>query len=186
MRSAVIIASFVGVEPRKMFQRQLPVACLEWSLTPALVFLILPLTRRVEMSMITCHECASEISDTAKACPKCGAKVAHARIWPWIVGVPLGLFVVMMVIGMLSGGSSPTYTKDEICNQSSQAAYAIATDYPSMGLTGAVDAAIASGRYPAAGDKVVASTGLVVMTNSGMTPTRVSASVLANCKAAVQ
>lgn len=27
------------------------------------------------MAMITCHECSAEISDQAKACPKCGAPV---------------------------------------------------------------------------------------------------------------
>jgi hypothetical protein len=32
------------------------------------------ITRKIEMALIKCHECSSEISTEAKNCPKCGAK----------------------------------------------------------------------------------------------------------------
>jgi hypothetical protein len=51
------------------------------------------------MAMITCEECNKEISSTAKACPHCGAKVPHAKVWPWVVGVPIALFVAFMIFG---------------------------------------------------------------------------------------
>ena len=49
------------------------------------------------MAMITCQECKNEISSTAKSCPRCGAKVPHAKVWPWVVGVPVALFVAFMI-----------------------------------------------------------------------------------------
>jgi hypothetical protein len=57
------------------------------------------------MAMTNCKECGTEISTTAKACPKCGAVVPKKRIWPWIVGVPVGLFAVLMVWGTIIGNS---------------------------------------------------------------------------------
>jgi hypothetical protein len=51
------------------------------------------------MAMINCHECKAEISSTAKACPKCGAKVPTKPIWPWLLGVPFGLLILMMIWG---------------------------------------------------------------------------------------
>ncbi|MBN8714581.1 MAG: zinc ribbon domain-containing protein [Xanthomonadales bacterium] len=63
------------------------------------------------MAMTTCKECSKEISDTAKACPHCGAKVPHASVWPWIIGVPIALFVAMMVIGTVAGSSPEAQAK---------------------------------------------------------------------------
>lgn len=51
------------------------------------------------MSMTTCRECGGEISTTARACPKCGAVVPRPKIWPWVVGAPLVLFLLMLVYG---------------------------------------------------------------------------------------
>lgn len=42
------------------------------------------------MALISCKDCGSEISTSAKACPKCGAKVPKLKLWLWI---PLGLVV---------------------------------------------------------------------------------------------
>lgn len=52
------------------------------------------------MTMINCSECNQQISSTAKACPNCGAKVPHAKIWPWIVGVPVVLFIAFLLYGV--------------------------------------------------------------------------------------
>ena len=51
------------------------------------------------MAMTKCGECGNEISTTAKACPKCGAVVPGRRLWPWFVGVPVGLFILMLIYG---------------------------------------------------------------------------------------
>lgn len=53
--------------------------------------------------MITCSDCGTEISKSAKACPKCGSTQHKTSIWPWIIGVPIGLFLLVMVIGAFTG-----------------------------------------------------------------------------------
>jgi hypothetical protein len=57
------------------------------------------------MSIIKCAECQAEISTTAKACPKCGAVVPKAKVWPWLVGVPVGLIALILIWS----GSKPDY-----------------------------------------------------------------------------
>lgn len=51
------------------------------------------------MAMIKCHECSEEISDSAAACPKCGAKKPRIKIWRWIIGAPVAVFVAMLIYG---------------------------------------------------------------------------------------
>jgi hypothetical protein len=52
------------------------------------------------MAIINCPECSKEISDKAKSCPHCGAKKKASWLWLKIVlGVPAGLFLLMMLIG---------------------------------------------------------------------------------------
>lgn len=53
------------------------------------------------MALIACKECANEVSSTAKACPKCGAKVKvpGRRLWIPVLGVLICSFIVVMVIG---------------------------------------------------------------------------------------
>lgn len=73
------------------------------------------------MALISCSECRREISDKAAACPNCGAPVGSAApitnrwaeppvqkkssIWKWVLGVPIGGFVLMMIIGSCSGNT---------------------------------------------------------------------------------
>lgn len=57
------------------------------------------------MSLVKCTECKAEISSTAKACPKCGAVVPKAKVWPWLVGVPVGVVAVIL----MWSGSKPDY-----------------------------------------------------------------------------
>lgn len=50
--------------------------------------------------MIECPECGASISESAKACPKCGSTKHRKSIWPWVVGIPVGLFVIFIGYGM--------------------------------------------------------------------------------------
>ena len=52
------------------------------------------------MALIPCKECGAEISTDAKTCPRCGARVKpKSKAWMWVLGVPLGLFVVFAFMG---------------------------------------------------------------------------------------
>lgn len=66
------------------------------------------------MAIKQCHECNKEISDQAKACPFCGA--AKPKSWMWLkllIGLPIGLFVFMMIVGNLtSNAPMDTKTRD--------------------------------------------------------------------------
>ena len=73
--------------------------------------------------MIICSECHGNVSDTAATCPHCGAPVAiqlgatasaqdtasadrekaGSTWWKWVIGVPVGLFVLFIVIGLAGG-----------------------------------------------------------------------------------
>jgi hypothetical protein len=66
------------------------------------------------MSIIKCSECQAEISSTAKACPKCGAVVPKTKIWPWVVGVPMGLVALILVWS----SSKPDYEHNAIAARS--------------------------------------------------------------------
>lgn len=54
------------------------------------------------MALITCSECRQQISNTARACPQCGAKVPHTKWWLWI---PIGLVAAFLGFGMLANNS---------------------------------------------------------------------------------
>jgi hypothetical protein len=58
------------------------------------------------MPLINCPECNKEISDKAKSCPHCGAKKKGSWLWlKLLIGIPVGLFLLMMLIGSLLSGS---------------------------------------------------------------------------------
>lgn len=75
------------------------------------------------MAIISCKECGGQVSDTAATCPHCGAAVAKpvaqivtiekksGGVWKWILGIPVGLFILVMVIGSLNP-DSPEKAKD--------------------------------------------------------------------------
>jgi len=50
------------------------------------------------MALMPCKECGNELSTSAKACPKCGAKVPKTKWWFW---VPLGLVSAFLVFGTI-------------------------------------------------------------------------------------
>ena len=80
------------------------------------------------MALTECWECKAQISDSAASCPQCGAarKAAAVHIehppkkavWPWVVGVPVGLLAAFL----LYGASIPEYKaqalqRREICEK---------------------------------------------------------------------
>lgn len=71
------------------------------------------------MALISCAECSKEISDKASSCPHCGAPQAtgavgtndgnpsreKSSIWKWVLGVPVGGFVLIMIVGSCAGNT---------------------------------------------------------------------------------
>lgn len=53
--------------------------------------------------MTNCRECGHQISTSARACPKCGARVPRTKWWLWI---PLAGVVAFFAVGF-SISSSP-------------------------------------------------------------------------------
>ncbi len=65
------------------------------------------------MSIVNCTECNKEISDKAKSCPHCGAKKKASWLWlKLLIGIPVGLFLLMMFIGWMSSGNSSSTSSD--------------------------------------------------------------------------
>lgn len=54
------------------------------------------------MALVTCKDCGNEISTSAKACPKCGAKKSKSYTWIWVV---LGTLLILFPLPYLM--SSP-------------------------------------------------------------------------------
>jgi hypothetical protein len=50
------------------------------------------------MAMIACKECATEISSTAKACPKCGAPLPRTKWGLWITLGVLGFLMLTFLV----------------------------------------------------------------------------------------
>lgn len=64
------------------------------------------------MALIKCKECGSEVSDSAKTCPKCGAPVPKGTS---LLTVIVGFILVMFFIGMISNNmSSNSETPEQI------------------------------------------------------------------------
>lgn len=67
------------------------------------------------MPLVTCHECLSEISTTAKACPSCGA-LQKKDGFPWvkiIIAIPAAFVVAVLA----SNAISPDPQSDEKYNK---------------------------------------------------------------------
>ena len=67
------------------------------------------------MALLTCKDCGTEVSSSAKACVKCGAKVPRTKWWLWLplAGIAaFGLFAVSV-------------SNDPGAQERSQARYAI-------------------------------------------------------------
>ena len=74
------------------------------------------------MALFECGECQGKVSDMADKCPHCGAPVAKAAValpvtesvpakksgvLKWVLCVPAGLFVLVMVIGGIASRNTP-------------------------------------------------------------------------------
>jgi hypothetical protein len=57
------------------------------------------------MALVACKECGNEVSTTAKACPKCGAKVPRTKWWLW---GPLLAVSLLFVWGAITGPKNTT------------------------------------------------------------------------------
>lgn len=70
------------------------------------------------MALTNCKECENEVSITAKACPKCGAVVQRGKIWPWIIGMPILIFVLLLTYGLtIPEYESKARRVREVCQQ---------------------------------------------------------------------
>lgn len=66
-------------------------------------------SRGWNVALTACKECGAEVSTTAKACPKCGARLPKEKgAVPVLVLVLVGLFVLVALIGILSSQSEPS------------------------------------------------------------------------------
>lgn len=63
------------------------------------------------MALISCRECAKDVSTEAVNCPSCGARLApKSGVMKWVIGVPLAAFAAFMLLGMLK--SNPEKSRD--------------------------------------------------------------------------
>lgn len=52
------------------------------------------------MALIKCPECTADVSDQAKVCPKCGAKLKGSLL-KWFFIVPVILVIAFLIFGAL-------------------------------------------------------------------------------------
>ena len=65
------------------------------------------------MAMKTCKDCGTEVSKSAKVCPKCGKKLKHTTL-----RVVLGILIIIIGIGALaSGGENSVQTSTSTTQQ---------------------------------------------------------------------
>lgn len=63
------------------------------------------------MAMKVCKDCGTEVSKSAKTCPKCGRKLKHTTL-----GIVLGILIVIVGIGAIANGgktTTPTSSQQE-------------------------------------------------------------------------
>ncbi|MCV2349299.1 zinc ribbon domain-containing protein [Paucibacter sp. Y2R2-4] len=52
------------------------------------------------MALITCPDCKAQVSTDASKCPHCGARTKpKSKVWMWVLGAPLALFVFFAIVG---------------------------------------------------------------------------------------
>ena len=57
------------------------------------------------MALLECKDCSNLVSDSAKACPQCGAKIPKTKWWLW---APLAIIFVAFFIGAINGPKDTT------------------------------------------------------------------------------
>lgn len=72
------------------------------------------------MALVKCWECSKEISDSAANCPHCGAAQHRGEVsskpksggwWKWAIGLPVGGFALLMVIGAMNSNPEKTQAR---------------------------------------------------------------------------
>ena len=53
------------------------------------------------MSLTNCRECGKEISDEAKTCPICGARLKKSNWLVWVLATPFIVLALMFLIGAI-------------------------------------------------------------------------------------
>ena len=48
------------------------------------------------MALTECRECGGTVSNQARVCPQCGARVRRSRWWLWVV-VPIELMAALLI-----------------------------------------------------------------------------------------
>lgn len=86
------------------------------------------------MAMTKCKECGTEISTTADACPKCGAKLVRTSGCAKIVLGFFGLVVFLMIVGQCSRDDS-TSTPSSASDSSSSGTSAESTTTPPAAIS---------------------------------------------------
>lgn len=67
------------------------------------------------MAMIECKECKTPISNKAKTCPKCGAKVPQKTgLLTKLVAVVIGIGVIGAIVGQSNAPPAPVLTQAQI------------------------------------------------------------------------
>lgn len=64
------------------------------------------------MAIIECRECKAKVSTEAVTCPACGVRVKpKAKVWRWVLGVPVALFTAFMILGLLNSNPEKTQAR---------------------------------------------------------------------------
>jgi len=52
------------------------------------------------MALIACKDCKTEISSSAKSCPKCGAKLptSSAKVFLYVLGIAVAVFLAVVFL----------------------------------------------------------------------------------------
>lgn len=96
-----------------------------------------------------------------------------------------GIALVVVLVAACTAQPAQSVSKDDLCIQSAALGRTIASSARTADEARAItEHAIASNKYPALGDKVIASVGGVVIlgTSAGMTPDQIHDRMLSECR----
>lgn len=86
------------------------------------------------MALITCKECAAEVSDKAFDCPKCGAKLRKAErsFFGKLIKYSFIGFNILMLLWMMFGVGGAAKTIDQAGSEAEKAGAAVGTGLGAM------------------------------------------------------
>lgn len=56
------------------------------------------------MSLITCNECGTKVSNRATACPKCGSPIKNQSRWGCLIGIGASIAVIIAILSTCDSG----------------------------------------------------------------------------------